>query len=421
MKILVIGGGGREHALAWKLSQSPKISQIYCAPGNAGTRALAKNVDICPSDFEKLLGFVKEHQIGLTVVGPEAPLAVGIVDRFQEEGLAIFGPTQKAAQLESSKVFTKEFCDRHHIPTPAYAVFSDPNKAKAHLQKQKFPTVVKADGLAAGKGVCICNTLEEAIAAVDQMMVDACFGQAGLKILIEEYLVGPEVSFIAMVDGKNVVPLSSAQDHKRLLDNDKGPNTGGMGAFSPSVLVSNDLYNQVMEEIMIPTVEGMAAEGHSFVGWLYAGLMIVNGAPKLLEFNVRFGDPEAQVILPRLKSDLMELMMAALAGNLHQVRLSWEPKMCVTVVMASGGYPGSCGQGFPIQGLPEETKQSGVWVFHSGTKWDEGRVVTNGGRVLSISALGKNLKEALAHAYETVSSVSWQGCQYRKDIGRKFI
>lgn len=421
MKILVVGNGGREHALVWKLSRSPRVKQIFCAPGNAGTGNLAQNVDIPTHDFEKLLRLVKDHQIDLTVVGPEAPLAAGIVDRFQEEGVAIFGPSQAASQLESSKIFAKEFCDRHQIPTADYAVFTDAAKAKEYLKKQKAPVVVKADGLASGKGVSVCATIEEGLAAIDRMMVQGCFGTAGSKILIEECLKGPEVSFIAMVDGKTVVPLSSAQDHKRLLENDAGPNTGGMGAFSPSPLMTTKIYEQTFEKILLPTVAGMEAEGNPFVGFLYAGLMLTASGPKLLEFNVRFGDPEAQVILPRLKSDLAELMLLALRGNLEQAQLSWEPKMCATVVMASKGYPGPYEQGFSIQGLPESGASNGILIFHAGTKRENGKTLTHGGRVLAVSGLGKNLKEAVGASYKTISGISWNGAVYRKDIGGKYL
>lgn len=421
MKILVIGDGGREHALVWKLSRSSRVKQVFCAPGNAGTHSLAQNVDIAPNDFEKLLRLVKDHQIDLTVVGPEAPLAAGIADRFQEEGLAIFGPSQAASQLESSKIFAKEFCDRHQIPTAAYAVFTEAAKAKEYLKQQKPPVVVKADGLASGKGVSVCSSIGEGLEAIDRMMVHACFGPAGSKILIEECLQGPEVSFIAMVDGKTVVPLSSAQDHKRLLENDVGPNTGGMGAFSPSPLMTTEIFERGLEEILLPTVAGMAAEGNPFVGFLYAGLMLTESGPKLLEFNVRFGDPEAQVILPRLKSDLAELMQLALRGNLEQAQLSWEPKMCATVVMASKGYPGPYERGFSIQGIPDSAASNGVLVFHAGTKREEGKTLTHGGRVLAVSGLGKNLKEAVDAAYKTISGISWNGAVYRKDIGGKYL
>lgn len=417
MKLLVVGSGGREHALVWKLAKSKRIQKIYCAPGNAGMLTQGECVAIAATDLNGLLSFAKKNRVDLTLVGPEAPLAAGIVDLFQEHGLRIFGPTQAAARLESSKIFTKEFCVRYQIPTAPYRVFETASAANDYLKEACFPLVLKADGLAAGKGVTVAHDLKEAMEVVDQMFVQKIFGPAGQRFLVEEFLEGMEVSFMALVDGKNVLALSSARDHKRLLDGGKGPNTGGMGAFSPAD-VSSALYEKVMERIMKPTVTGMMEEGSPFVGVLYAGLMVCNGEPKLLEFNVRFGDPEAQVILPRLKTDLVDLMEETLAGNLDRVLLSWETKAAACVVMASEGYPEEYEKGFAIQGLNAVKVLPDVFVFHAGTKLQKGGVVTDGGRVLAVSALGEDLKEALRNAYEGVSKISWRGCYYRRDIGK---
>lgn len=417
MKILVIGSGGREHALVWKLSQSPKKPKIFCAPGNAGIASIAECVDIPATDIRSLLQFAKTQQAGLTLVGPEAPLAAGIVDLFQKESLPVFGPTQAAAQLESSKIFTKEFCRRYAIPQASFAVFTDAAEAEIHLNDASFPVVVKADGLAQGKGVVICPTCEAAQEAVRKMLVEKRFGEASRSIVIEDFLKGEEVSFLAIVDGEHILPFASAKDHKRLLDHDQGPNTGGMGAFSPAPLATPALYEKVMERIMIPAVKGMATEGNPFAGILYAGLMICDGEPHLLEFNVRFGDPEAQVILPRLRTDLVSLVQEAIAGNLHQVNLSWEPRVSVCIVMASQGYPEKYATGSPVEGLDTAPQFPDTFVFHAGTQLKNGHVVTSGGRVLGVTALAEDLPSAAKRAYEAVGQITWPGCYYRRDIG----
>src|SRR3989338_2130 len=418
MNILVIGSGGREHAIVWKLAQSPSKSKLFCAPGNVGIASLAQCVAVDATNLEGLLNFAKENKIDLTIVGPEAPLAAGIVDLFKKNHLRIFGPTKEASRLEASKIYTKEFCSRHKIPQADYKIFEEPSQAKIYAKKCNYPLVVKADGLAQGKGVVICENSEEASKAIDKILVEGCFGEAGKRIVIENFLKGVETSFIAVVDGNHILPLASAKDHKRLLDNDKGPNTGGMGAYSPSPLVNATLYEKVMEKIMLPTVRGMVTEGLPFVGFLYAGLMIDRGEPYLLEFNVRLGDPEAQAILPRLQTDLVDVIEAALAGRLNEVTLSWDNRPSVCIVMASQGYPEKYETGFPIMGLEEATKLPDVTIVHSGTKMKEGQVVTAGGRVLGVTALGKDLPTALKCAYEAASKISWEGCFYRKDIGK---
>ena len=418
MNILVIGSGGREHAIVLSLSKSPQKPKLFCAPGNPGIAALAECVDISATDCEALLKFAKKEKIDLTVVGPESALAAGLVDLFKKNDLNIFGPTKAAAQLESSKIYTKEFCDRYHIPQARYKIFAEADSAKKYLKRQKFPLVVKADGLAQGKGVIVCQNESEGLQAVDKILVQKVFGASGNKIVVEEFLKGEEASFIAIADGSHVLPLSSARDHKRLLDNDKGPNTGGMGATSPSPLITPTLYEKVMKKIMIPAVQGMVTDGIPFVGVLYAGLMICDGEPKLLEFNVRLGDPEAQAILFRLKTDLVEVLQAALEGRLGEVLLSWETRVATCVVMASKGYPEKVETGFPIQGFKEAVSLPDVFVFHAGTKLQKDHVVTAGGRVLGVTALGKDLPAASAAAYDAASKISWAGCFYRKDIGR---
>lgn len=420
MNILVIGGGGREHALVWKLNQSPKVKRIFSAPGNAGIEPLAQCVDIAAADIPKLVAFAKENRIDLTVVGPEAPLAAGIVDVFKEEDLNIFGPSKEAAKLEASKIYAKEFCDRHQIPQAPFQIFNQAKEAYVFVESHTYPLVIKADGLAQGKGAVVCQNKKEAYAAIDKMLVKKDFGEAGLKIVIEDFLDGEEASFMAVVDGHHILPLASAKDHKRLLEGDKGPNTGGMGAFSPSPLVTPSLYEKIMERILKPVVRGMFEEGHPFVGFLYAGLMIANGEPKLLELNVRLGDPEAQVILIRLKTDLVDCLEQALAGKLGGMKLSWETQAASTIVMASKGYPERVETGLPIQGLKEVEDLKEVVLFHAGTKIKGGRVVTAGGRVLSVTALGKNVAASLQKAYQACDKISWQGCYYRRDIGRVY-
>ncbi|ROR29588.1 phosphoribosylamine--glycine ligase [Inmirania thermothiophila] len=417
-RILVVGGGGREHALAWKAAQSPEVARVYVAPGNAGTAREPKveNVPIGAEDLHGLLHFATEAGIDLTLVGPEAPLVAGIVDRFRQAGLSIFGPTQAAARLEGSKAFTKDFLTRHGIPTADYAVFEALEPALAHLRARGAPIVVKADGLAAGKGVTVARTLEEAEAAV-RACFEGAYGAAGRRVVIEECLEGEEASFICLVDGSHVLPLASSQDHKPVGDGDTGPNTGGMGAYSPAPVVTEAVHARILREVIEPTVRGMAAEGEPYTGFLYAGLMIApDGTPKVLEYNVRFGDPETQPILMRLRSDLVALCEAALAGRLGRIEAEWDPRAALGVVMAAGGYPGPYRKGDPIEGLPE-TEPEDVKVFHAGTAERGGRVVTSGGRVLCVTALGETVAAAQARAYQWVERIRWPGCHYRRDIG----
>ncbi len=421
-KVLVIGSGGREHALCWKLSQSPRVGVVYCAPGNAGISQHAICVPVNASDIEGLLDFAVEKKIDLTIVGPEAPLADGLVDRFAREGLTVFGPGKKAAEIESSKVFTKNLLSKAAVPTGSYRVFTNPVEAKVYIKEETgLPIVLKADGLAAGKGVIVARSLEEAEDAVDRILVRKEFGAAGDKLVVEECLVGEEASFMAITDGKTVLPLATSQDHKQVFDNDEGPNTGGMGAYSPAPVVTGDLFSRIMDEIMRPTVEAMASEGRPYKGVLYAGLMIDEYGPKVLEFNCRFGDPEAQPILMRLRTDLMEVIEAALEGRLEDLELEWDPRACVCVVMASSGYPGSYEKGKVIYGLDEVAKMDDVMVFHAGTAWKGDDYVTAGGRVLGVTALGDTIEQAISLAYEAVAKISWEGVHYRKDIGKKAL
>ena len=421
MKILLIGSGGREHALAWHLARSPRVDQVYCAPGNAGIAAVATPVAVDPADHRALADFAVKEGIGLTVVGPEAPLSAGVVDYFEERGLPIFGPSQAAAALEGSKVFMKDLLQKYRIPSAAYAVFQQRAAALAHLDQSGFPVVIKADGLAAGKGVIIAADRKEAVAAIDLIMADRAFGAAGDQVVIEEFLVGEEASFIAFTDGKTVLPLPSSQDHKAVYDGDQGPNTGGMGAYSPAPVLTPELEKQVMEQIMYPTVAAMAAEGRPYKGMLYAGLMIADGRAKVLEFNCRFGDPEAQPLLMRLQSDLSEIMEAVIAGRLDTIKLELDPRPTVCVVMASGGYPGSYAAGHPISGLAEAAALEGVEIFHAGTRRDGDRVVTAGGRVLGVCGQAETLAVAIERAYQAVKLISWTDCYYRRDIGRKAL
>ena len=428
MKVLVIGGGGREHALAWKLRQSPKVEAVYVAPGNGGTALdpQLENVDI--SGVPELRAWALANDIGLTVVGPEGPLAAGVVDEFRKHGLRVFGPTQAAAQLESSKAFSKAFMQRHGIPTAAYESFSDPVAAHAYIERQGAPIVVKADGLAAGKGVVVAMTRDEAHEAVDFMLLDNRLGvshnEGGARVVIEEFLVGEEASFIVMCDGKNVLALATSQDHKRLLNDDQGPNTGGMGAYSPAPVVTPDVHARAMREIILPTIRGMEKDGIPYSGFLYAGLMIdANGHPKTLEFNCRMGDPEAQPIMLRLKSDLLEVMLAATEpgphGRLDQVELQWDRRTALGVVLAAHGYPAQPRKGDVITGLPKETEDA--LVFHAGTAMRDGDVVSSGGRVLCATVLADNVKQAQQRAYELIAGVHFDGMQYRTDIGHRAI
>ena len=416
MKILVVGSGGREHALAWKLAQSEKIQVVMVAPGNGGTALDGRLKNIFITDPVQLADYVQQEHIALTVVGPEAPLAAGIVDIFRERGLKIFGPTKKAAQLESSKDFAKAFMKRHGIPTAAYQSFSDAKAAHDYIDQQGAPIVVKADGLAAGKGVVVAMTLKEAHDAVDMMLSDNRFGDAGARVVIEEFLEGEEASFIVMVDGKNILPLATSQDHKRLMDNDEGPNTGGMGAYSPAPIVTPQLHARVMREIILPTVQGMAKEGIPYTGFLYVGLMIdAEGNPKTLEFNCRMGDPETQPIMVRLKTDLVKVMEHAVEGTLDQIELQWDRRTALGVVMAAANYPESPRKGDVIKGIPAETDDS--VTFHAGSVLENDQLKTAGGRVLCVVGLGGTVRVAHKAAYEALDKIHFDGMQFRRDIG----
>ena len=423
MKVLVIGNGGREHALTWKAAQSDLVSEVFVAPGNPGTalEPKTKNVNIGVCDIDALADFAEKEKIDLTIVGPEAPLVAGIVDEFKKRNLKIFGPTKVAAQLEGSKSFTKDFLMRHNIPTAKYKNFTDVNEALSYLDSVEIPVVVKADGLAAGKGVIVAQTRQEAKDAVKDMLSGNAFGEAGCKVVIEDFLSGEEASFIVMVDGKNVLPMATSQDHKRVGDGDQGPNTGGMGAYSPAPVVTKTVYDRVMEQIIYPTVKGMAAENNEYVGFLYAGLMIDDaGNPKVIEFNCRFGDPETQPIMMRMKSDLVELCDAACDGKLDTKTCEYDERPAVGVVLAAEGYPQSPRKGDVISGL-ESAAEPGSKIFQAGTKQTDGKIVTSGGRVLCATALGSDIKEARDNAYKLAETVSWNGMFYRKDIAYRAI
>jgi len=424
MKVLVIGSGGREHALAWKLSQSPKIQRVYVAPGNGGTRLDEHLVTVEVTDLEALANFALAEKIALTVVGPEAPLAAGVVDLFRAHGLRVFGPTKAAAQLESSKSFAKDFMRRHGIPTALYETFSDAKAAHECVDRRGAPIVIKADGLAAGKGVVVAMSLAEAHEAIDFMLLDNKLGvqhnEGGARVVIEEFLQGEEASFIVLCDGQHVLPLATSQDHKRLLDSDNGPNTGGMGAYSPAPVVTPNIHHRAMHEIILPTIAGMAMEGIAFTGFLYAGLMIdKDGHPKALEFNTRMGDPETQPIMMRLKSDLFDVLMHATGGTLDQVELQWDRRFALGVVMAAHGYPLNPRKGDEVHGLPRPAEDA--HVFHAGTAERDGRIVTSGGRVLCVTALGETAKAAQHRAYEVAAGITFDGAQYRHDIGHRAI
>ncbi len=421
MKVLVVGSGGREHALVWKISQSARVNKIYCAPGNAGIKHMAECVDIAATDIDALLQFAHHEKIDLTIVGPESSLAAGIVDRFEEEGLRIFGPRKNAAFLEGSKVFAKEFMEKYSIPTASFKVFDDLKKAKKYIDEVGAPLVVKADGLAAGKGVVVAATIKEAKDAVDLIMQDKAFGDAGNKVIVEACLQGEEASFIAFTDGKTVLPLPTSQDHKAIYDGDKGPNTGGMGAYSPAPVVTEAIAKYVMNKVMLPTIQGMAAEGRPFKGMLYAGLMIDKGNVQVLEFNCRFGDPEAQPLLMRLKSDVVDIFEAVIDGTLETIEMKIDPRPTVCVVMSSGGYPGAYETGKVIKGLARAAGEAGVQVFHAGTAIKNERTVTAGGRVLGVTAVGKTLEKAIEQAYKAVDCIQWTGCYSRRDIGAKAL
>src|SRR3989344_2377796 len=418
MKILLIGSGGREHALAWKIRQSAQCEKLFCAPGNAGTSQIAENIPINAEDIKALLDFVRKEKISLTVVGPDNSLALVIVDEFEAKGMKIFGPGKKAAMIESSKIFAKKLMQKYNIPTAFAQEFSSPEEAVAFVKKKGAPIVVKADGLALGKGVIICNSVSEAENAVKKIMVEKAFGSAGEKILLEEFLEGEEASYFAFSDGKNILPLVSSQDHKQVFDDDKGPNTGGMGAYSPAPVVSKAVEKKILQGIMQKTINAMRSEGTPYKGVLYAGLMIKGGEAKVIEFNARFGDPETQAILPRMESDIVEIMLACIEGKLAEKKIFWGENPCTCVVLASGGYPGHYEKNKEIFGLQ---KTGSAIVFHAGTKTENGKILTNGGRVLGVSALGKTIEESIQNAYSAVSKISFEKMHFRKDIGKKAL
>jgi phosphoribosylamine--glycine ligase len=421
MRVLVIGSGGREHALIWKLKQSPQVTQLFAAPGNAGIAELAECTDISASEVRRLADFAAKKDIDLTVVGPELPLTLGIVDEFEGRGLRIFGANQQAAILEGSKVFAKRLMKKYKIPTGFFQTFYCADDARRYIQDVGAPIVVKADGLASGKGAIVCQTVKEALDAVKRIMDDRAFGDAGEKIVVEEFLSGEEASFLAFTDGETVLPMASTQDHKAVFDDDKGPNTGGMGAYSPAPVVTEEVHRKIMDQIMTPTVRAMAAEGRPYRGVLYAGLMIKDGEPRLLEFNARFGDPEAQPLLMRMESDLFPILEAVVDRRLHEVEIRWRPEPAVCVVMVSGGYPGAHEKGTAISGLRTAARMKDVVVFHAGTAIAGGKVVTSGGRVLGVTALGSDISDAIARAYRAVEKIRWDGVHYRTDIGRKAL
>ncbi|MFQ5964889.1 MAG: phosphoribosylamine--glycine ligase [Candidatus Scalinduaceae bacterium] len=421
MKALVIGSGGREHSLVWKIAQSPQVNKIFCAPGNPGISEMAECIDIAPEQTDLLCEFAVKEGIDLTVVGPEAPLANGIVDDFSKHNLNVFGPSKRAAFLETSKVFAKYLMRKHSIPTSDFRYFDNHDEARSFILSKGAPIVVKADGLSKGKGVFVCNTENDAIRAIDSIMKDKAFGNAGDKVIIEEYLKGEEVTLLAFTDGKTIVSLESSQDHKTIYDGDKGPNTGGMGAYSPVPLMTTDLYHRVEKEILVPVVHAMNKEGRPYKGVLYVGLMITSSGPKVLEFNARFGDPEAQVLLVRMKSDIVSIMMSTVSGELNTIDLEWLPQASVCVVIASGGYPGHYSKGMEIKGLDLLKNRDDIHVFHAGTKLENGKILTDGGRVLNVVAIGDSIKEAQRKAYEAVSKISFEGAYCRKDIAYKAI
>ncbi|MEE8136566.1 MAG: phosphoribosylamine--glycine ligase [Thermodesulfobacteriota bacterium] len=421
MKVLVVGGGGREHALCWKISKSPIVKALFCAPGNVGISKHATSVDIKVTDIESMVRFARAEEIDLTVVGPEIPLSLGIVDRFQEENLNIFGPNKAAAEIESSKVYSKNLMKKYDIPTAFFSTFYDYGDAVNWVKEVKPPLVIKADGLAAGKGVIICHTEEESIDALDGIMRSKIFGDSGNRVVIEEFLQGEEVSFIAFTDGENVLPLASSQDHKALLDGDKGPNTGGMGAYSPAPIVTSELHEAIMNQVMIPTVRALKEEGRVYKGILYAGLMIEGTDIKVLEFNCRFGDPEAQPLLMRMRSDIVPIMRAISRGGVAEGEFQWYDQASVCVVMASKGYPGDYKKGFQIDRIDDVNDMDGVIVFHSGTSRDGSNIVTNGGRVLGVTALGDNIPDAISTAYNAVNHIDCESLYFRTDIGKKAL
>lgn len=421
MKVLIIGSGGREHTLIWKINQSPKVSQIYCAPGNAGISQLAQCINIDADNIEKLADFVQKEKIDLTVVGPELPLSKGIVNEFNKKNLRIFGPSQEATEIESSKVFSKHLMKKYNIPTANYEVFKNSEKALDYIKQQTFPLVIKADGLAAGKGVFIIKNLEQAKDALDILMKEKKFGEAGRQVVIEEFLEGEEISILAFCDGKTIIPMISSQDHKKIFDNDQGPNTGGMGAYSPVPFYTTEIKEKVCREILKPTVKGLRNEGKEYKGVLYAGLILTKNGPKVLEFNARFGDPETQVVLPGLKTDLVDILNAVIGETLHKINIEWEDNAAVCVVVASGGYPGKYQKGKPISGLERLKKMKNIIAFHAGTKFQDEEVVTSGGRVLGITTWDDTISKAKEKAYEGVEKIYFEDMYYRKDIASKTI
>jgi len=423
VKVAVIGKGGREHTLVWKIAQSKDVEKVYCLPGNAGTARTekAENVSLGDDSFKGIADFVKEKQVDLTVVGPEDPLVDGIVDHFQKQGLNIFGPDKKAAIIEGSKIFARKLLQKYGIPSAEFKAFEDAEKAKEYLHEKGVPIVVKADGLAAGKGVIICDTKQEAEQAIDKIMVEKAFGDAGNKLILEEKLVGEEASYLVFTDGETIKPMVSSQDHKPIYDGDKGQNTGGMGAYSPAPVVTEELEKDILETIMQAAVDAMRKDGRPYKGVLYGGLMISDGKPKVLEFNCRFGDPETQALLPRLDSDLVPILQSCIDGNLGEQEVNWSSKPACCVVMASGGYPGSYEKGKEISGLEEAAKLPDTIVFHAGTKLEDSKVLTNGGRVLGVTALGNSIKESIENAYKAVEKISFEKAHYRKDIGQKAL
>ncbi len=421
MKVLIVGSGGREHTLAWKIAQSKKVEKIFCAPGNGGIEEIAELVSIKADDIKGLLEFAKENDIGLTVVGPEVPLVEGIVDEFTKNGLKIFGPTKRLALLEGSKVFAKETMKKFGVSTADFEVFSDASKAKEYLKKKGVPIVVKADGLAAGKGVIMAETIKEAEVAIDDILVKKIFGNSGDRIILEDCLEGEEASILVFSDGKNIVPLVSSQDHKRIFDNDKGPNTGGMGAYSPAPVVSGKLFDEIIDTVFRPIIDGLAVEGKFYKGVLYGGIMITKSGPMVLEFNVRFGDPETQAILPRLKSDLVDIMMACIDGELDKIDIEWDQRACLCVVLASKGYPALYEKHKEINGLKHVKDIKDATVFHAGTARENGKVFTSGGRVLGVTGLGKDINAAKDTAYQAIDKIEFDGIYYRKDIGYRAI
>jgi len=421
MKVLVVGGGGREHALVWKLADSPMVDRLFCAPGNAGIAEQAECVDIAATDLLALRKFARENAIDLTVVGPEAPLVKGIVDAFEPAGLRVFGPSREAARIEGSKVFAKQLMERHGIPTARFRVFNAAERAKSYIEMVGVPIVVKADGLAGGKAAIVCETLKDAYEAVDRIMVRKEFGDAGAQVVVESCLEGEEASMIAFTDGRTIAVMPSSQDHKRAYDNDEGPNTGGMGAYSPAPLITDELATQIEREILVQAVHAMNREDKPYRGALYAGIMVTRDGPQVLEFNCRLGDPELQPLIMRLESDLMPILLGTLDGTLEDVNIRYDPRPALCVVMASGGYPMGYQKGFPIEGLEDVAKMDDVMVFHAGTALEDGHIVTNGGRVLGVTARGETIREARDRAYEAVSKIHFERAHYRTDIGRRAI